>query len=727
MHQQPSKGLLMNNALVCQSHGNTDLSNQQSSLSKGLPGHNICPCSLCNSTVQTTYPTRNSPELNMSQNHNQQGRRRGSGRNPPPPGQGPRFNVQASVFNPSNNSSNAETPAMNPNNPPNVQAPVFYPNNPYNGQAANFQPNFPTAPTYSPNAQQQGPANYSSPPSQTSEAGPSNRPSGARGASVRGQQWRGPGRHDDFPHGRGFNNQGRQSRPPGAFTGPPRNYGEQRPGRAQRGRGNEFGFGQDGRSADNDRGSYGGQQQQRLPAFQTVAVPNDSNRALATIDNHAQALISGAGANGDATDLQSQVNETKHKHGLRTAFASQGKMTAIATNHLTLKTPSKIYVYKVDVIRANAGSQNEIKVKRLADKQTIFDNVKLSHFHQLRASNSWATDFDMLWSTDPIFGVNGQVPASPVPAPGGSYRNECGVQLQYMQVRIAYHSTIDCSRPISELCYDQRGVTDRDSDPAIYLRGLNAFLTSYARQRTQSCTFPTGKKAFMHDSTRNLDATALQSLSGFFISARPGVDQVLLNINPANSAFFHRNNLQTLINGMRGNASMRQVSGILKGVIVQINNKLQVGTNQPPPDIARRFVVDIGLTIDRQMCVQQQQMTVRTWYSQAPYGHDLAPVNPNLYTNNRSILAVCVAKDSRANSPTREYIPADALTVCGFQRFGGFLGTSQLQRMIQFARLDPGDNASRVMSHGLPLFGFDDPQQRGLVSCKWLLLADVTN
>lgn len=683
----------------------------------------------------------------MSQNHNQQGRRRGFGGNRGSPGQGPRFNVQASDFHPSN-SSNAQTPAMSTNNSPyaqtpamntnnfsNAQTPVYYPNNAYNYQAPNFQPNFPTATTYSPYSQPQVPANYSSPPFQGSEAGPSNRALGARdaqgaqGGPARGQQWRGTARRNDLPHGRGFNNQGFQSQQPGAFTDPPRDYGEQGSGRAQRGRGNQFGFGQAGRYASqpsgrgasrgNNAGSVGGPQQERDPAFQTVAVQSDSNRALATIDNHAQALISGAGADGDATDLQSQVNETKQKHGLRTAFASQGKMTAIATNHLTLKTPSKIYVYKIDMVRANAGRQDEVKVKRLADKQTIFDNVKLSHFHQLSANTSWATDFDMLWSSEPIFGVSGQVPASPAPAPGGSYRNECGVQLQYMQVRIAHHSTIDCARPISELCYDQRGVTDRDSDPAIYLRGLNAFLTSYARQQAQSCTFPTGKKAFVHSSAKNLDPTALQSLSGFFISARPGVDQVLLNINPANSAFFQQNTLQDLIDGMPGNASRRQISGILKGVIVQINNKLQVGTQQPPPDTARRFVVEIGLPIGQQRCVQQQ-MTVWAWYSQAPHGHELAPVNPNLYTNNRTTLAVCVAKDSRANSPTKEYIPADALTICGFQRFGGFLGTSQLQKMIQIARLNPGVNANRIMTEGLPLFGFDDPQQQGLVSCRRL-------
>ncbi|KAK3718497.1 hypothetical protein LTR37_005001 [Vermiconidia calcicola] len=448
------------------------------------------------------------------------------------------------------------------------------------------------------------------------------------------------------------------------------------------------------------------------------AMSTDTVKALEEVEEYAKQLIK-----SDGSLTLKQLSQVKYDMGLRTGFSQANGDRRVATNYLAITPPPSLYVYKVEMIRDYAvHTKRPIPVKRFADKKAVMGALStlVPELQQLR--KPWATDGDLIWSVDPLFHHTG--PAQVAALQNINYRNECGQQLNVQDVGILYLETINCNMPMRQL-YDGAYTTAwRQSTPALLMRGLNAFFTSYAHtnQGPQGITFTSANKAYQDNSNAPLGRahTPTRRLMGFFLSARPAMSSILLNVNNVSSPFYPRTTVDDVIRN--SDHPPNQLKRVLRGVKVRITYHVNGGW-QPQTDI--RFINDVGQAVSIERCMGTQGVnpttgqlfSVRQWFmnpTQQLRAHPLFPLNPHALNIPQDTKAIRVAPDSRESSPNSEWYPATLLEIVGFQPFHGDLLSEETTSMINNAKLDPDQNARQILTDGLNLFGFNMPNQGNL-------------
>lgn len=395
----------------------------------------------------------------------------------------------------------------------------------------------------------------------------------------------------------------------------------------------------------------------------------------------------------------------------------------IRTNILRLTPPATIYVYELQMFRTVSSDNTipSIMVHSAADKKSLVPVIK-SREVRLDSSDNWVSDGDLIWSTTDIWGDLAQGKRRGSRAmhldhrPGTcdlSYDNECGESLTIEHVDINYLQTIHTQQQhIGELLHIPTGTAFRRSTPDLLLRGLNAMLTAQART-SRTVTSKGGNKLFDTTAVQSL-GKQVRALSGFFLSARPGADSLLLNINTAFSPFWDKITVHDYIKA-RSSSSDSQLVGALKGL--QVNIRYDVSGGWRTPSSSRRFIVDVGRPINHQTCQDPafQNMTVQDWYSQQR-PHPLCPA-PNVRLQlDDGERAIKVAKNTQENPADTEYFPASVLDIVEFQPLHGEMSGTQTAKMIKVARLSPEENRGKILNEGLPLFSLDQGNQGHLVS-----------
>ncbi|KAF2483953.1 Piwi domain-containing protein [Neohortaea acidophila] len=447
-----------------------------------------------------------------------------------------------------------------------------------------------------------------------------------------------------------------------------------------------------------------------------AALSVDGNEAIRKIDAFIDKRFKESKGSKKEQDI---INEL----ALRRTFASGQSKREIVTNYMNISLPAKMYVYKVEMIRAKPTSAPNILVKRFADKNAVIESIARTTGHALNANiTKWVTDGDLIWSRDRIFPSsredgNHQGPILVDSQPRIRYQNECGKVLLVEEVNFYEWNPISCNMSMTELVQLPSPAVPGENDSAVLLRGLNAFLTAYARQR-DNITFASGNKGYMMNKPRKL-SDCIDVVPGFSLSVRPGVDQLLMCINTAHSPFFKPGlSLQYIIEKSgRGLGILRRA---LKGVKVRINYSIRAGWS-PREDV--RFVKKIGKLIAVQACDESQARdaaanalpTVQQLFTkptQTQRAHPCYPLNP-LRLESRSF-AVQVATDSRPDSTDTEWYPASVLVVEPNQPWHGDLTGFETSNMIKTAQMNPQDNQSKILNEGLMMLGLDPPMQTEL-------------
>lgn len=283
-----------------------------------------------------------------------------------------------------------------------------------------------------------------------------------------------------------------------------------------------------------------------------------------------------------------------------------------------------------------------------------------------------------------------------------------------MDISISFDYEIDLSQQtLSDLFHDPTATAHRRSRPAIFIRGLNAFLTAHARSQSATVLFTGGNKGVQltpqHqtqlESNGNARDDLLRALRGFFLSARPGTDQVFVNINAVSSAFFGR---QTLDDFLESPAYHRcndgRKSALLRGLKVQIiATSAALWANAQS---SHRFVHEIGHI--NTIC--HGNVSIRNCFNT----QDIDCTNRIVLIQNpltQSNHGVRVAHNMLDNLTPMdfEWFPADQLESAGDVPFHNPLNGPQTSAMIEFAREKPQDNYDRIPGHGLRMFGFSGP------------------
>ncbi|KAI7155980.1 hypothetical protein KC349_g6588 [Hortaea werneckii] len=429
------------------------------------------------------------------------------------------------------------------------------------------------------------------------------------------------------------------------------------------------------------------------------------------------------------------------KFGLRTEFASKSSDPNIRTNFLTMTWPSQIHVYSVEMICSSSQNNAPVLVNRKADKLSVMDVIKtqslpqhLSHAdpNGVPRSDYWVTDGDLIWSTKPLFDATDHT-AEPPPLSTSNntqiqYINEMGDQLTVECVRIEYLTTVNLTENIGELFYDASALSWDNGTPGLISRGLNLFFTRFARENANHTT-TTLNKSFINGDRKTLDNDAVDrtmfALRGFFLSVRPGVESLYLNINRATSPFIEGGlTVQEMMDRLiqQQGRSDGEARAVLKGLKVRIiyDKVVNFATDQK----RIRFINCIGkkpnhgpvLSKINQISANptyqthaHQNVTVHDWYTSPQFQNDPdAPSSALTLTGNE--FAVNVGKDPHRDRDNVWWIPATQLRIEPWQKFHGKLTSEQTTKMLTAASKEPAPHRGEILgtnpNGGLHHFGF---------------------
>ena len=410
-----------------------------------------------------------------------------------------------------------------------------------------------------------------------------------------------------------------------------------------------------------------------------------------------------------------------HKHGLRTGFGTDGdRESEVLTNYLEItERPALLFVYKIILTRCWDEEGKPVYVKNKFDKQGLFEHMK-TLLPQLNTSTCWVTDYDMIWSTKPLFHEQefDLVPTAMTNVTATNPNNFKQVTVE--EAQITYAGVIYLRKTVGEAFRNPADRLYEANDPEVLVRGLNAIVTDHARGQTPADLISSGAGKFYEtDWVRNLSST-VEVRRGFSASIRPGAQQILLNISPKYSPFLKAMTVQQFVD-LRPNITRGKLLAILKGVKV----KILYHTSDLLSDTRRRvkFITGIGKPLKDQEVNDTNKrngiQTLKDYYEQDLFVS--APLKPlNLET-----LAINVGgkptkdtdkkSDGRVGSTKRqkkqeepEWYPPEYLQIVGYPTYHEQLSGHQTSAMIRQALQTPQKQQEEIETRGTRMFGIDD-------------------
>ncbi|KAK1815906.1 hypothetical protein LTR12_009691 [Friedmanniomyces endolithicus] len=458
----------------------------------------------------------------------------------------------------------------------------------------------------------------------------------------------------------------------------------------------------------------------------------DHDRTLEYTRDVAMRMLRNAGRDPDKMSkakLEQEIGEVSKSFGLRTSFASKGRdHSKVSTNYLGMRWPTEIHVYAVEMIRTNRTSIAPVTVKKNTDKRRVIEMLKNTHYAQYLNNSGgndralkWVTDGDLIWSVVPLFHANDP---TTVPRPlhhgGGGFQITWASRLTLEEVTISFIRTIDLARSMGEMFYDTTTATYDDSDPGLITRGLNAFFSRFAGE-TPGNVSTSANKSFVAMTQRipldsNPAQRTLAALKGFFLSVRPGIDSMYLNVNHATSPFFEEILVSEFVTRARqAGRSEGEIRAVLKGVKVRIIYQTVkpfkkdeeryrfitcVGSSVRMSDGTMQLHADIGsVTCSTRVQATSDMMTVYDWYTappNSPLRSDEEYPAPPLRNLPRTDWAVNVGGSISREDSVRWY-PASQLRIAPQQLFRGRLTGSQTTQMLNVAVQTPDPHRNSIL------------------------------
>jgi eukaryotic translation initiation factor 2C len=380
--------------------------------------------------------------------------------------------------------------------------------------------------------------------------------------------------------------------------------------------------------------------------------------------------------------------DLKFEHGLRTDYGKNKNLDQerrIITNYVKVnQKPKWVYVYELIFVRERKPATQDRPVKNKTEKGAIFEALKgRPGYAGLRDRRDYATDYDVIWSTRPLFPNNADGTEA-IPAEEMFFQvlhPFTGQAIQWHSIKINWIKTIDAQANVRSLAGGQNATVDD------LTRGINAFMTQHTRENattngyesTAANRFFLTQGAHQHE----LDAgpqnkRALVALRGFTLSARPGSDDWYPNIHAGASPFIIKGKVDDLFVRLRDmGLTPREVFKAFRDREVMINNP---PSNSPLP----RIITEIG----------NVQLQAKTSWS---------AFDTELGVQNRTMRTLPV--NVGPTGPNAVRYDAGKMTVRGFHAFRGLLLPDQTTRMLDFACKLPIYNKHHIEGPGFDMFG----------------------
>jgi eukaryotic translation initiation factor 2C len=376
------------------------------------------------------------------------------------------------------------------------------------------------------------------------------------------------------------------------------------------------------------------------------------------------------------------------EHGLRINHGTNNHFNQerrIITNYVKItQKPKWVYVYKLYFVRERPDSEDDKVVKDRTEKAAIFEALKtLPDYVSLRDRKDYATDYDVIWATQPLF-PDKLVGDEAVPAEALTFRvlhPFTGQQILWHSVEITWETRIDAQVNVQSFLGRQNADIDH------FTRGINAFMTQHARNNATREGYETtaANKFFLtklpHRADLDKPLNALQTLRGFALSLRPGNDDWYLNLHVGASPFMVKGNLLDLFNHLRKKdmeLSPREVCNAFRDRKAKINDsKTSIS----------RIISRVGT---------DQMRAAPNW---SAFDAEVARLNRGIPVYVYSDLPQQPAPCKAINT-----------TVEGFKAFRGLLSSMQTKNMHDFACKLPVYNKRYIEQDGFEMFGISTGQ-----------------
>lgn len=371
----------------------------------------------------------------------------------------------------------------------------------------------------------------------------------------------------------------------------------------------------------------------------------------------------------DNRDTSGELLSVLRKKGYQTDVAQIGRPSSVLTNFLSIEQrPTTLFVYDIAFIRESGKDDNDKTVyfTRKFDKEGLFTALRQRPgYERLNTQFNWVTDYTNIWSTTPLFhDLNYMVvPAAEDQLAGTNLDSKRDITAE--RATITFSRAINLQKTIGQLYGDSNGQTKGDENSALLQRGLNAIVSKHASEKAklpQSRVRQVGANKFYdRDTGFALDdgKNIIGALHGFFISVRPGAQQLLVNINLRCSPFLAGGRrIEELVQEW----SARRAASILKGTKVRLIGPASVNHQHEGVE----FITDILANGDVNV------------------GHRY-PATPRLFQAN--------AMQTFASSPWRQP-----------------LSSEETSTMIEHALKLPSKHVQELTQKAVRMFGFDDPQ-----------------
>ena len=273
----------------------------------------------------------------------------------------------------------------------------------------------------------------------------------------------------------------------------------------------------------------------------------------------------------ELTEEQKSWDPTRQKHelGVRIGYGMKqsspdGKkfqVREVITNYVKiLKRPRIVGVYELKIVRRTGEDRKEELVKNKTEKKAIFEQLKLQPgYENLGRRQDYVTDYDLIWAVSPLFQVGEDRKATPQATQMFPVRHpHTHAPITFESVTISWTKSINASQDPLSLLRSSNASIDASDDGAVLIRGINAFMTQHARDNmdTQHYASTAANRFFLIQAPheKHLDRSEQQTMRafrGFSVSARPGVDEMYLNIHVGASPFLENLSIQKLLKNFR--------------------------------------------------------------------------------------------------------------------------------------------------------------------------------
>jgi eukaryotic translation initiation factor 2C len=382
------------------------------------------------------------------------------------------------------------------------------------------------------------------------------------------------------------------------------------------------------------------------------------------------------------------TDDLKFEHGLRTDYGKNNDFNQerrIITNYVKVnQKPKSVYVYELHFVRVREPPAQDKVVKNKVEKGAIFEALKhRPGYASLRDRRDYATDYDVIWSTTPLFPNKADgTEAIPVEEPFFQVLHPfTGQAIQWIGVKIKRTKTIDAQANVRSFAGGRNGDVDD------LTRGINAFMTQHARENATANGYEStaANRFFLTQGVHqhNLDgsqqnARALVALRGFTLSARPGSDEWYINLHTGASPFIVGGKFDDLF------VRLRTMGLTLREVFKTFRNREVMINNPPSSSPLPRIITEIG---------NVQLQAKNTWDQ---FDAELRAQHRNMHT-----LPVNVGP----TGPNAVRYDAGEMTVRGLHTFRGLLVPAQTTRMLEFACRLPVINKKYIEDAGFDMFG----------------------